>query len=292
MISPSQIDFFHQNGYLRYGRVLNAQEVALYRAGLDRTIREEMAGGRDDEPEFKYGHRRAGAPDAASAPRAITQYINMWKRDDAYRNLLHHPVITGVAQALLGTERVRLWHDQIISKPPRDNGHFHFHQDFYLWPLKEPNILTCWLALDDVEPANGSMHVVPGSHRDPRFGLEAYEEEQAALRAADAAGGALPESDRQRMRHEPAAIGTSVNLAAGECMFHHCLNFHATPPNVTERPRRAHIMIFMADGVKVNLRRAERHPLIPGFEVGHDEPLTGPGFPLCDAARYVAPASA
>lgn len=106
MISPSQIDFFHQNGYLRYGRVLNAQEVALYRAGLDRTIREEMAGGRDDEPEFQYGHRRAGAPDAASAPRAITQYINMWKRDDAYRNLLHHPVIAGVAQALLGTEQI------------------------------------------------------------------------------------------------------------------------------------------------------------------------------------------
>ncbi len=292
MIDQSQIDFFQEHGYLRYGRVLNAPEVRLYRDKLDRVIAEENRGGRDDEPEFKFGHRRAGAMAELQERRAITQYVNMWKRDADYQNLLHHPVITGVAQALLKTDRVRLWHDQIISKPPRDNGLFHFHQDFYLWPLMDPAMLTCWLALDDVEPANGSMHVIPGSHKDPRFGLEAYEAEQAAIRAAAAKGEEPPpESPRQRMQQEPAEIGTSVDLAAGECMFHHCQNFHATPPNVTDRQRRAHILIFMADGVRVNLHRAERHPLIPGFEVGHGEPLVGRGFPICAAEHYKTPAS-
>ncbi len=289
MITQEQIDFFHENGYLRYGRVLPAAEVEIYRERLDQAIAEENAGGRDDHPEFRFGHRRQGVVEMGRPERVITQYINMWKRDAEYHNLLHHPTITGVAKALLGTDRLRLWHDQIISKPPHDNGHFHFHQDFYLWPLLEPNILTCWLALDDVEPANGSMHVVPGSHRDPRFGLEAFEAEQAAIRDAEAAGRTLEESDRLKMRHEDATIGQSVNLSAGECMFHHCLNFHATPPNVTERQRRAHIMIFMADGVRVNLNRAERHPLIPGFEVGHGEPLAGTGFPVCDASNYQEP---
>lgn len=286
MISQEQIDFFQENGYLRYGRVLDAPEVEIYRRGLDEVVAEELQAGNDDEPEFRFGHRRKGQMDPAQQPRAITQYINMWKRQADYSNLLHHPVITRVAKALLGTERVRLWHDQIISKPPHDNGHFHFHQDFYLWPLMEPNILTCWLALDDVDPANGSMHVVPGSHRDPRFGLEAYEAEQAAIRATEAEGHTAEESDRQKMRHEPADIGLSVNLAAGECMFHHCLNFHATPANVTGRQRRAHIMIFMADGVKVNLTRAWRHPLVPRFEVGHGQSLVGEGFPICDAQYY------
>lgn len=290
MIDQSQIDFFQEHGYLRYGRVLSEPEVMLYRDKLDQVIAEENQGGRDDEPEFKYGHRRAGATAELQAQRPITQYINMWKRDADYRNLLHHPVITGVAKALLGTDAVRLWHDQIISKPPRDNGLFHFHQDFYLWPLMDPQILTCWLALDDVEPANGSMHVIPGSHKDPRFGLEAYEAEQAAIKAAAEKGEEPPtESPRQLMRHEPAAVGKSVDLAAGECMFHHCQNFHATPPNVTDRQRRAHIMIFMADGVRVNLARAERHPLIPGFEVGHGAPLVGRGFPLCAAEHYKSP---
>ena len=290
MIDQSQIDFFQEHGYFRYGRVLNKSEVTLYRDKLDQVIEEENRGGRDDEPEFKFGHRRDGAPAGMQEQRAITQYVNMWKRDEDYQNLLHHPVITGVAKALLGTDKVRLWHDQIISKPPRDNGLFHFHQDFYLWPLMDPNILTCWLALDDVEPANGSMHVVPGSHKDPRFGLEAYEAEQTAIKAAEAKGAELPpESPRQLMRHEPAEIGKSVDLAAGECMFHHCQNFHATPPNVTDRQRRAHILILMADGVRVNLNRAAQHPLVPGFEVGHGEPLVGQGFPICAAEHYKTP---
>ncbi|WP_238314855.1 phytanoyl-CoA dioxygenase family protein, partial [Methylobacterium crusticola] len=46
--------------------------------------------------------------------------------------------------------------------------------------------------------------------------------------------------------------GMPVELKAGECMFHHCLNFHGTPPNVTERQRRAFVMIFMAQDVCYN----------------------------------------
>ena len=286
MVTQEQIDFFRDKGYLRYGQVLSQDEIELYRERLDQVIDEENRGGRDDELEFKYGHRRPDEIEEFARP--ITQYINMWKRDDAYLNLLHHPVITGVAKALLGTDRLRLWHDQIISKPPHDNGHFHFHQDFYLWPLMDPNILTCWLALDDVNPTNGSMHVVPSSHRDPRFGLESYAAEMEAITAAEARGETTEPSDRVKMQDEPASIGLSVDLPAGGCMFHHCLNFHATPPNVTEGQRRAHIMIFMADGVRVNLNQSEQHPLIPGFEVGHGEPLTGQGFPVCDAEFFKA----
>ncbi|MCY4521144.1 MAG: phytanoyl-CoA dioxygenase family protein [Caldilineaceae bacterium] len=286
MVTQEQIDFFRDKGYLRFGPVLEQDEVDLYRGRLDQVIDEENRGGRDDEHEFKYGHRRPGETEEFDRP--ITQYINMWKRDDAYLNLLHHPVITGAAKALLGTDRLRLWHDQIISKPPHDNGHFHFHQDFYLWPLMDPNILTCWLALDDVDPSNGSMHVVPSSHRDPRFGLESYAAEMEAIAAAEARGETIEPSDRVKMRDEPASIGLSVDLPAGGCMFHHCLNFHATPPNVTERQRRAHIMIFMADGVRVNLNQSGQHPLIPGFEVGHGAPLIGQGFPVCDAEFYKA----
>ena len=125
------------------------------RDGLDNVIAIESAGGDDSEVEFKFGHRRGSKMEDASVEqpkRAITQYVNMFKREDIYERVLHHPVISGVACALLNTPRVRLWHDQIISKPPGDNGHFRFHQDFYLWPLQDPRIVTCWLALDDATP--------------------------------------------------------------------------------------------------------------------------------------------
>lgn len=281
MITQEQIDFFAENGYLRYGRVLDMSAVEELRDALDNVIAIEMAGGDDSAPEFKYGHRRGDAVSAVDdRPRPIIQYINMWKREPAYERLLHHPIISGVACALLDTPQVRLWHDQIISKPPEENGHFRFHQDFYLWPLRDPQILTCWLALDDATPENGCMHVVPGSHADPRFGLESYAAELEARAAAEAEGREAKESDRQKMAHEPVSIGKPIELKAGECMFHHCLNFHATPANVTNRQRRAHVMIFMAEWVRTKLDQSSQHPLIPLFEVGDGEPLVGADFPL------------
>ncbi|MEM7028438.1 MAG: phytanoyl-CoA dioxygenase family protein [Chloroflexota bacterium] len=278
MLTAEQIQFFNDNGYLRYGHALNTDEVEEMRAGLDRVIAIEASGGDDAEPEFKYGHRRPNEKNDRP-DRPIIQFINMWKREPMYERILHNPHIAGVAAALLDTPRVRLWHDQIISKPPEENGHFHFHQDFYLWPLNDPQIVTCWLALDDVTPENGCMHVVPGSHRDPRFGLEAYADELETLAKSDNPAD-VPETPRQAMRHEAVSIGKPIALKAGECMFHHCLNFHATPQNVTTRQRRAHVMIFMAEGVRVKLSQSPHHPLIPGFEVADGEVLVGKGFPV------------
>ena len=63
-------------------------------------------------------------------------------------------------------------------------------------------------------------------------------------------------------------------------MIHHCLNFHATPQNATSHQRRAHVLIYMADGVRLKLSQTPNHPLIPGFEVEDGQPLVGRGFPL------------
>ncbi len=276
-MDQSQVQFFQENGYLRYGPVLNMSEVEELRNGLDRVIEIELSGGDNAEPEFGYGHRRQ--PDEKE--RAITQFVNMWKREPAYERLLHHPTISTTACALLQTPRVRLWHDQIISKPPQDNGHFLFHQDFYFWPLDEPKIVTCWLALDDVTPDNGCMHVISGSHIDPRFSPSARAEEMKAKSA-----GEITESDRDRIAKQPADYGQPVELKAGECMFHHCLNIHATPPNVTNNQRRAHVMIFMTEGTRVNLSQSPNHILVPGFEVADGEELIGHGFPLSNPSLW------
>ena len=277
MIEQEQVRFFQQNGYLKYGPVLDMDEVEKLRDGLDRVIQIELNGGDDSEPEFHFGHRR----DSDSSRRAITQFVNMWKREPAYERLLHHPTISGVLCALLNTSQVRLWHDQIISKPPDDNDHFQFHQDFYFWPLDVPRIVTCWLALDDANLNSGCMHVIPGSHIDSRFSPSARAEEMRAKSV-----GEITESDRDRIAEQPAGYGKPVELKAGECMFHHCLNFHATPPNVTNNQRRAHVMIFMAEGTRVNLSQSPNHILVPGFEVADGEELIGPGFPLSDPSLW------
>ena len=74
--------------------------------------------------------------------------------------------------------------------------------------------------------------------------------------------------------------GIPVELKAGECMFHHCLNWHGTPPNITEHQRRAFVMIFMAQDVCYNNDQSPNHVLVPTIEVADGEPLVGEAFPV------------
>jgi len=274
MVTEKQIRFFDENGYLKYGKVLEHGEVGALIEGLDRVVGVELEGGDESSVEFGLGHRH-DVKKAGDGPRILTQYVNMWKRDKAYEKTVRHPLITGIAKTLLKTPEVRLWHDHIISKPPEDNGHFRFHQDFYGWPLAEPRILSCWIALDDATVENGCMHVIPGSHRDPRFSLEAKRKELEALEKDPTV-----KTERAIMEGRHASFGAPVELKTGECMFHHCLNFHATPQNTTNRQRRAFVIIYLAQGVRFYKAQAPNHVLVPIVEVNDGEPLAGSGFPV------------
>lgn len=282
MATQQQIDFFQDNGYLKFGKVLDSAEVEAMRTGLDAVIESELGEGDDSSPEFKYGHdrRENRLNRGAGHPRAIHQYVNMWKRDAHYERAIHHPLIAGTARALLDTPEVRLWHDQVISKPPHDNGHFGFHHDFFFWPLSPPNIVSCWLALDDATVDNGCMHVMPKSHKDERFSIAARTEANAAAAKAQEEGREPPPNQWTERQNMDISRGIPVELKAGECMFHHCLNFHGTPPNVTEQQRRAFVMIFMAQGVRYHNAQSPGHILVPTIEVADGEPLIGNGFPV------------
>ena len=282
MVTQEQIDFFQENGYVKFGRVLDSDGVEAMRAGLDAIIELELAEGDESSPEFKYGHdRREDQLNRGSGhPRAIHQYVNMWKRESHYEAAIHHPLIAGTVRALLDTPEVRLWHDQVISKPPHDNGHFAFHHDFFFWPLSPPNIVSCWLALDDATVDSGCMHVMPKSHKDERFSIAAKAAADAAAAKAREDGRELPPDQWAERRELDISHGVPVELKAGECMFHHCLNFHGTPANVTEGQRRAFVMIFMAQDVCYNNTQSPNHVLVPTIEVVDGERLVGDGFPV------------
>ena len=282
MATQQQINFFQENGYLKFGKVLDSGGVEAMRAGLDAIIELELTEGDESSPEFKYGHDRHDTQlDRRSGhPRAIHQYVNMWKREPSYEAAVHHPLLAGTARALLNTPEVRLWHDQVISKPPHDNGHFGFHHDFFFWPLSPPNIVSCWLALDDATVDSGCMHVMPKSHKDERFSVAARAKADAAAAKAREDGHEPPSNQWTERQKLDISHGIPVELKAGECMFHHCLNWHGTPPNVTERQRRAFVMIFMAQDVCYNNTQSPNHVLVPTIEVADGERLVGEAFPV------------
>jgi ectoine hydroxylase-related dioxygenase (phytanoyl-CoA dioxygenase family) len=184
----------------------------------------------------------------------------MWKVVPEYRAVLDNPKITGAIRDLMQADRIRLWHDQVISKPPGDNAHFSCHHDFYFWPLDRPSMITCWLALDDATAANGCMHVVPGSHRDPRYQPADCDLSADLHLTPVPMGPGEPGSLYSDIRTWMPDRAKPIELKAGECMFHHCLNYHMTPQNATDHQRRAFVMIFMPDGTRYKHTQSPNHP--------------------------------
>jgi ectoine hydroxylase-related dioxygenase (phytanoyl-CoA dioxygenase family) len=285
MLTQEQVERFHRDGYLRYTRVISDEQIETLRAALERTIAEERE--RYDDaglpPEFRYGHDRKGQePGAGGRPaRAIHQYVNIWKVVPEFREAIQNPTVTAAIRDLMGVPRLRLWHDQIISKPPGDNKKFAFHHDFYFWPMDRPTMITCWLALDDATVANGCMHVIPGSHRDPRFQPAGCDLSADIHLEPAPLGAGEPGSLYDAVRTWDVDKAKPVELKAGECMFHHCLNYHMTPENVTDRQRRSLILIYMPDGTRYNHAQSPRHPCTSYMDLADGSPYSGDAFPIC-----------
>ncbi len=286
-LTRQEVESFHRDGYLRFRQVLDTAAVHTLSDSLDRVIQEEQSCDEvsDRPPEFAYGHDRKVAATIERPARAIHQFINMWKVSPEFRAVLDNPLIVGAIRELMSVDRIRLWHDQVISKPPGDNGHFACHHDFYFWPLDRPAMISCWLALDDATPENGCMHVAPGSHRDPRYQPPACELVDELHLSPVPLGPGEPGSLYDDIRTWMPERATPVPLRAGECMFHHCLNYHMTPHNRTEMQRRAFVMIFMPDGTRYLRAQSPNHPCTSYLNLIDGQVLDGETFPLCGEAR-------
>ena len=73
-----------------------------------------------------------------------------------------------LAAQLAGYRGVRLLQDNVLWKPPGTKA-IGFHQDAsYADYLVPPEMVTCWISLDDLPADAGPVEYVRGSHRWPR----------------------------------------------------------------------------------------------------------------------------
>jgi ectoine hydroxylase-related dioxygenase (phytanoyl-CoA dioxygenase family) len=225
-IPADSVRFFHENGYVRGGRVLDDQQIAALREGL-----EDIRSGRNPRTRELYEIDE----DYRRAPEAnVFHCLGAWLIDEAFHDLLWHPAITVKAAQLLGVGRPRFWHDQVFYKPARHPGVVTWHQDYSYWTRSYPaGHVTCWVGLDDATLENGCVHYVPGSHRWgllPRISL---------TKEMDAVRGFLEPEQAAAFRPEPMV------LKAGECLFHHSHMVHGSYGNRSDGPRRGVVVNFM-----------------------------------------------
>jgi len=226
MLTDEQVREFRERGFLQVGRVLDESTTRALRHRLD----EVMEGRSSAQPEARRNL-------LGDSEQVVVQVVNIWEADELFRDHLYNPVLCEMAAELMGTDVVRVWHDQVQFKPPRMGGPTDWHQDHPYWPIiQPPDLVSAWVALEDATLENGCMRMVPrshlwGPHKDGTIGTDP--ETFAPL--YDPA--LVPEGERIEI--------VPCEVRAGEAMFHHCLTWHGSPPNRSERGRPAIAVHYM-----------------------------------------------
>lgn len=257
---------FARDGFVNVGRLFDDAELAELRSELERIIDATFRG------KGELAKKPPLALDTSQTPdRHLYQLAGLATLSEPYRRVVEHPRLLSAAAALAKTDLLQLWCDQSMYKPPLAGGPVSWHQDGpYVQAVAPHLMITAWVALDDSDEESGCLWMVPGSHL---WGVQEghlwkfleLEEEESFSRLERPEG--VPAGDFRPP--EPRPVG------AGEVHFHHCLTWHASPPNRSNRPRRA-----------VRLQLMPRGSLYAGGDgriaipVGTPMTEAGPEFPV------------
>lgn len=264
-VSEADIAFYREHGYWIAPKLVSDEDLARLREHHARVVAGDYETGRPP-------HSRSVEPGAAID--GIVKIDNSHWSDAVLAKLVLDPTIGAIAARLSGAAGVRLWHDQLLHKPPqRDTtaGAVGWHQDWFYWQCAEPaDMLTAWVALVDVDERNGCMEVVPGSHH---WGLleasDFFEQDLASLQSSIEAVSGRPFET------------VSCVLPAGSVSFHHCLTIHGSRPNNSGQPRLSMVLHLQPEGTRYRAGTpAEAHANVRLLSGRDGDPFVGPYFPV------------
>lgn len=255
MLTQTQVRQYQADGYLRGGTVLTDDEVGVLQMEIERVIQD-----RDSAHTPQPVVCRNGNPD-----RPVWQIVDIWKASEPFRALIANPTIVEEMAQLTQASALRIWHDQVQYKPASTGGVNMWHQDAPLWPILAPMTeVSAWVALDDVDPENGCMSMVPGSQR--------WGDHMDFLHTLKEFSDMPAEFDGHRLEVRPCPV------RRGEVHYHHALTWHGSPANTSGRPRRAAALHYMTQDTRYVA--SGEHIMKPFVEVADGEVMRGTHFPL------------
>lgn len=239
---------------------------------------EELDGFREHHGKIVAGEYETKRPPLSRDPQPgdmskLVQVNNAYWTDATIARLVLHPLIGKIAAKLSGARGIRLWHDQLLYKPPQSGkaGNIGWHQDRGYWQcLDNDGAITAWVALDDVSVENGCMEMVPGSHRWGLLGEDHFYQQDIEGQIKR-----IEEKTGQRF------TTTSCVLRAGCVSFHHCFTIHGSRTNTSNRPRISIAVHLIPDGTRYRAgTTSEDHSSNTLRHPKDGETYAGPYFPL------------
>ena len=147
MLTPQQIQQYHQQGYLIVSNLFSEEEITFFRAHYEAMRRREVTA--QTKPEGKTTYLE-GDP-LLTYPRLMQPH----RRDGASLQWLIDERINQCLTALLGQEPFAV-QTMFYFKAPGARGQA-LHQDQYYLRVQPGTCMAAWMAVDDCEEENGCL---------------------------------------------------------------------------------------------------------------------------------------
>jgi len=193
-------------------------------------------------------------------PSTVKMVFGAHEYNDIFRRLARHPRLLQPVEQILG-DRAHLFQSRLNAKLSFRSSGWAWHQDFNQWyrldGMLTPRAVVAGVFLDDVNPCNAPLMVIPGSHRRGHiFNPSSMDIGAEAVEEAAREGGIVP------------LMGPPGTVA-----FFDCLIIHGSTANISPWPRR----IFYLNYSPVSIR--EMQPLRSSYRC---DPDVKPLAPLAD----------
>ena len=220
-IAPEHARRFREDGFFVLEGAVPTGDLETLRGECRRFIDE-----RDREMD------RLGVDTLDLDHRGSRYFVHAYGKSPAVERFLCSDLMVQIAQAALG-DTVYLFNEQYVVKAAEQGMKFSWHQDSGFIDHPHRPYLTCWIALDDVTEANGTVYLLPYSRAGTR----------------DVVKHARDEESNDLIGYSGDDPGDPVIVAAGSIACFSTTLFHRSGPNTTDRVRRVYVAQYSAEPI-------------------------------------------
>ena len=260
-VTDDDVAAFRRDGAVCIRGLLNAAELRELHDGIEANLAAPS-------PRAKIASR----PDDPG--RFFEDFCN-WQHIAAYRRFITDSPLAHLAQRLMGSQTVRLYHDHLLVKEPGTRQRTPWHQDQPYYNIEGTQTVSMWIPIDAV-PRASTLEFVAGSHLGPWLMPRTFMDHQARW-FPEGSLADLPDIEADRDAFP--IIGWEV--APGDFVCFHMLTLHAAAGFAGPGRRRVFSVRFLGDDVRHAPRRWVTSPEFPGLadELAAGAPMEHALFP-------------
>jgi len=231
-IESLELDFYEQNGFLFLESFFADEEVARFKTETKRLLTET------------HGSK---CPEVILEPESeeVRSIFSVHNDDAFFQQLANSPRLLAIVKQILGSD-VYVHQSRINFKPGFTGKEFYWHSDFETWHAEDgmPRMraLSCSIALEDNNYYNGSLMVIPGSHRwfVSCVGETPEDHYKESLRRQEYG---VPDQESLTKLVNQSRIEMPVGKAGSVLLFD-CNTMHGSSANISPYPRSNAFFVY------------------------------------------------